>query len=253
MRKIIITSCSQRKKTNENLLPAIERYNGPSFYLLRKYIKQSPNDLDIYILSAKFGLLAYKTKIPFYEQKLTKEQSADLSVIALAQINQIFTKSKKQKEIFINLGSLYLEAFEPALSRISKHNLITYAKGSSGKRLAEMYDWLYGKNSSLHNEQINEVVEKEAVIQGVRFTVTEAEIHQIVQKEISQKGKKDLEKFQSWFVPVDDLKVSPKWLISQLTDLPVSKFHSDQARKVLQKRFFCRFERRTRRNAKKTK
>lgn len=235
MRKIVITSCSQRKKTNENLLPAIERYDGPHFYLLRKFLKQSADDLEIYILSAKFGLLAYKTKIPFYEQKLTKEQSADLSVIALAQINQIFKKSKKQKEIFVNLGSLYLEAFEPALSRISKTNSITYAKGSSGRRLAEMYDWIYGEKSSLRNEQVNEVIEKETVIQGVCFTATEAEIHQIVQKEIFQNGKKDSEKFQSWFVPVDGFKVSPKWLVSQLTDLPVSKFHSDQARKVLQK------------------
>ncbi len=234
MRKIIITSCSQRKKISENLLPAIERYDGPNFCLLRKYIKQSPNDLDIYILSAKFGLLFHKTEIPYYEQRLSKKQFSDLSSLAVTQVNQVFRKSKKQKEIFINLGSLYLETFECAINKISKHNSITYAKGSSGKRLAEMYNWLYGKNSSLHNEQIN-VIEKEAVIQRIRFTVTEAEIHQIVQKEISQKGKKDLEKFQSWFVPVDGFKVSPKWLVSQLTDLPVSKFHSDQARKVLQK------------------
>ncbi|MGI8469157.1 MAG: hypothetical protein ACR2N3_11970, partial [Pyrinomonadaceae bacterium] len=64
---------------------------------------------------------------------------------------------------------------------------------------------------------------------------TEKEIRAIVKDEISQNGMKNLQNYQSWFVLVDDFKISPKWLVSRLINLPVGKFHSDQARKVLQR------------------
>ena len=39
---------------------------------------------------------------------------------------------------------------------------------------------------------------------------------------------------QCWYVLVDGTRVSPKWLVSQLTGLPVASFHSSEARLVLQ-------------------
>lgn len=234
MQRILITSCSQRKKTDKNLLPAIDRYDGPSFRLLRKYLSQNTDKLEVYILSAKYGLLSYKNKIPFYEEKLIKQKSQELSQLSISQANQLFDKTEQKKEVFVNLGNLYLQVFEPILEKISQTNSVVFTSGSSGKRLAEMHDWLYGENSPLRNEQ-NETNLAEVYIQGIRLQTNEAQIRSIIQKEISQNGIKDLQNFQSWFVPIDEIKVSPKWLISRLTGLPVSKFHSGQARKVLQK------------------
>jgi hypothetical protein len=234
MQRIVITSCSQRKKSDKHLLPAIERYDGPNFRLLRKYLSQSTDKLDIYVLSAKFGLLAYTTEIPFYEQKLSNQQFHELTEISRLQANQFFTETEKPKEVFVNLGSSYLQVFEPTLEKLAQTNSLTFTSGSSGKRLAEMHDWLYGANSPLRNERA-ETKSEEVFIQGIRLQTSENEIRAIIQNEVAQNKTKDLQNFQSWFVPIDDIKVSPKWLISKLTGLPVGKFHSDQARKVLQR------------------
>ena len=173
-------------------------------------------------------------QIPFYDEKLDKHKSQELTQLSISQSSHFFTDSEKTKEVFVNLGNLYLQVFEPILEKLSQTNSVVFTSGSSGKRLAEMHDWLYGENSPLRNEQ-NETKLTEVYIQGIRLQTNEAQIRAIIQKEITQNGIKDLQNFQSWFVPIDEMKVSPKWLISRLTGLPVSKFHSDQARKVLQK------------------
>ncbi len=214
-------------------MPAIERYDGPAFRLLRRYLNRSDEDLEIYILSAKFGLITHQTSIPYYEQKLRSDRIEELKERISKQ--NFFSKTHERKPFFINLGKTYSQVFEPVFEGLVKNSNTTFASGSSGKRLAEMYDWLYGEKSSLRNEQPKIELEKEVFIQGVRLYTTEKEIRAIVMDEISQNGMKNLQNYQSWFVSVDDLKISPKWLISRLTNLPVGKFHSDQARKVLQK------------------
>ena len=235
MNRTLILSCSQSKRIDKADLPAIQRYDGPNFRLLRRYLKQTDDDLDIYILSARFGLITHQTSIPYYEQKLRYSRIEELRENISKQKQEVFFKSHERKPFFINLGKNYLQVFEPVFEGLVNNSNTTFACGSSGKRLAEMYDWLYGEKSSLRNEQPKIELGKEVFIRGVRLHTTEKEIYTIVQDEISQNGMKNLQNYQSWFVAVDDLKISPKWLISRLTNLPVSKFHSDQARKVLQK------------------
>ena len=38
MNKLLLISCSQRKREDEGLLPAIDRYDGPAYRCLRKMI-----------------------------------------------------------------------------------------------------------------------------------------------------------------------------------------------------------------------
>lgn len=234
MNRIVITSCSQRKKTDQELLPAIQRYDGPGFRLLRKYMNNSNERLDIYILSAKYGLLSQTTQIPFYDQKLNKSSQKEFIENVLYQAEQIFS-SINSNEFFVNLGSLYLRFFNPVIKKISQSNSLVLTAGASGKRLAEMHDWLYRNNSPLLNEQIPKSLEKEVFIKGIRLQTNEEEIRDIVRREIAANGSRDLQNYHSWFVPIDNLKISPKWLISKLSSLPVGNFHSDQARKLLQR------------------
>jgi hypothetical protein len=234
MKRIVITSCSKLKRTDPELLPAIERYDGPNFKVLRKYLKNSAGELDIYILSSKFGLVSYDTQIPFYDQKLCRNQSREFINTTFKQAEPLFS-SKNKVEVFVNLGSLYLELFQPAIHKISQTNSLVITEGSSGKRLSEMHNWLYGIDSPLRVENIQMLPEKEVVIKGIKLRTDENQIHEIVQQEISENGTKNMLNFYSWYVEVDDLKISPKWLIGQLTGLPVGKFHSDQARKILLK------------------
>lgn len=233
MNRTLIVSCSQSKKTDKADLPAIQRYNGPNFKLLRRYLNQNNENLRVYILSAKFGLIEHKTSIPYYDQKLRLGEAEDLRQSVIKQ--KVFSTNFDEKSFFINLGKDYLQVLAPIFEGAVKNPNITFASGSSGKRLAEMYDWLYGEKSLLRKEQSESVLEKEVFIQRIQLKTNEAEILAIVHHEISEHGIGNMQNYQSWFVPVSDLKISPKWLISRLTGLPVGKFHSDQARKALQK------------------
>ena len=62
-RKLLIIGCSKRKRQLQEA-PAIEVYDGPYYRMLRKAKLEA---VDISILSAKYGLIDYKTKISPYD------------------------------------------------------------------------------------------------------------------------------------------------------------------------------------------
>jgi hypothetical protein len=39
---MLILACSRRKRPDEGLLPAIERYDGPAFRVLRRFLREMP-------------------------------------------------------------------------------------------------------------------------------------------------------------------------------------------------------------------
>ena len=52
---LLIVTCSQRKRSDRELLSALERYDGPFFGILRKAQREGywPDNLDVLITSAK--------------------------------------------------------------------------------------------------------------------------------------------------------------------------------------------------------
>lgn len=235
MSRIVITSCSKCKIDKPNLVSAIDRYDGPSFRLLRKYLRQPADDIDIFILSAKFGLVSHQTQLPYYEQKLDKFHAEDLGILASSQALPLFADSSGATEIFVNLGKTYFEAFQPTLHQISVDISLTIASGTSGRRLSELHDWLYGEKSRLLADMQSSFPEQEVLFKGVIIRANEEDIRLLIRKGIANGEAELIQNFQSWFVSIDDLKVSPKWLVSKLTGIAVGKFHSDQARSVLRK------------------
>jgi cytoplasmic iron level regulating protein YaaA (DUF328/UPF0246 family) len=65
MPRLLILACSARKRLDRSALPAIERYDGVNFRILKKLQREHafPHDLDVLILSAKYGLLSPETPI----------------------------------------------------------------------------------------------------------------------------------------------------------------------------------------------
>lgn len=54
--RLLILSCSRRKRLDTDLLPAIERYDGPAFRVLRRFLRERPFEApDVLILSAEHG------------------------------------------------------------------------------------------------------------------------------------------------------------------------------------------------------
>lgn len=236
MSKLLVLSCSQSKRYECSRLPAIQRYDGPSFRLLRRYLKDSDEEIGIYILSAKYGLIPHTRRIPFYDQRMTKHRAQELERKIKGQAQQLFSselhRQKIGHQLFINLGKDYLQAFEPAYPLFASGSIVTTASGATGKRLANMYDWLYGSDSSLRQPASLELVTGRAMLRGVEIALTKDQVLTFARKALKHADKAAFS-YQSWYVRVDNIRVSPKWLVSSLTGLPVSTFHSDEARRVL--------------------
>lgn len=79
-RYLLIVGCSQRKRSDPGLLPAIERYDGVNFRVLRKAKREGywPANLDVLILSTKYGLIKPETPIEDYDLRMTRGQALKL-------------------------------------------------------------------------------------------------------------------------------------------------------------------------------
>src|SRR5690348_4465403 len=90
MQRLLILSCSQRKRPDLELLPAMDRYDGPSFRVLRRFLSQRPTErLTVYILSAEFGLIPATLPIPDYDRRMTPQRARELQPQALEVIAQV--------------------------------------------------------------------------------------------------------------------------------------------------------------------
>lgn len=145
---LLILACSQRKIKNQKLLPAIERYDGGSFRVLRKTKRQQKLDnVEILILSAKYGLIEASTPIKNYEQIINQCRAKELNPQVL-QILKKYAKKGNYKEIYLDLSKNYVLAIEGIKTLFPRSHLI-FAKGRIGERLRQLKLWLEEKSTEI--------------------------------------------------------------------------------------------------------
>ena len=109
--RLLILSCSQCKNPAPDVMPALERYDGPAFRVARKFFRHTPNqivDLDIYVLSAEFGLIPSSLAIPHYNRRLTPQRADELRE-QIQTATQHLTQAA-YTTCFIYAGKSYLNA-----------------------------------------------------------------------------------------------------------------------------------------------
>lgn len=143
-RYLLILGCSKCKRPDPGLLPAIERYNGVNFRVLRKAKREGywSNNLDVLILSAKYGLLEWDKPIENYDLRMTRERALELQSTVSAQLNACLSRVN-YREVFINLGQTYLVALAQARKMLGLKGKTHYATGGIGEKMAQMKSWLY--------------------------------------------------------------------------------------------------------------
>lgn len=142
--RLLIISCSARKTIDDGLIPASERYDGTFYRVIRKAIREGhAENLDIAILSAKFGLIEWNTEIPTYDQVITPERV--LRIERHVRSNMRLWLSRGYSEIFVNLGKCYAPLVQnmPQL----RHPKTTWATGRIGERASQMKAWLQSPES----------------------------------------------------------------------------------------------------------
>ena len=152
--RLLILSCSQRKHTSEGLLPAIERYNGPLFFVLRRFLRECPHEtkqLDVYILSAVYGLIAAGYPVPFYDQKMNMSRVLELQ----PQIKTTFSSILHNDYVSICfvLGKTYLQTFEGLLDLVPRFTESVVPYGPIGKKQTQLKQWLWQEHSHTFAER----------------------------------------------------------------------------------------------------
>lgn len=229
-RRLLILSCSKSKSPDRKLLPAIERYQGPTYKVLRKFLRERLNaSIDIYILSAKFGLIPSSRSIPYYDLEMTEKRAKKISASIVKNIIKV-AAVQNYDEAFILLGKTYLHAVK-GIEEVLHIPIHVSEMSSVGGYLSALRKWLYGNQSRFRFEL---GTTKNVTIKGKKIIFTCDEVLDIARAnlvhELSQARR-----FQGWYVKIDQEHISPKWLVSKLTNLPLKSFHTHQAIQVLSK------------------
>ena len=143
-KRLLILSCSERKCCARGLLPAIERYNGPTFQVLRHFQREQPEEaasVDVYILSAAYGLIPADRLIPFYDQKINQSRAAELQPEVLRTFAQIIQND--YTSLCLVVGRTYLTALEGWKDLIPANLNWTVAEGPMGAKQTQLKNWLW--------------------------------------------------------------------------------------------------------------
>jgi hypothetical protein len=232
-RRLLILACSQRKRPDAGDLPAIDRYDGPAFRVVRRYLRQCPTGtlgLDVYILSAAYGLIPSSHPTTYYDQKMAPRRAAELHDEMRNRLLNLLGAG--YTSLCLAMSEVYLLALNGWAGHVPQETQVVLTKGPQGAKLAQLKRWLWADTPDNAGSKQSEPQQREyARIRGVEIRLTAAHVLELARQALAE-GRGNPDNYQAWYVLVDGQRVAPKWLVSQLTGLPVSSFHAQEAWRV---------------------
>lgn len=230
-RSLVILGCSQRKKQTSRLIPAIERYDGPVFQVLRKHTRDNPETSpDVFVLSGRFGLIPGQFPIPRYNYRLKRNDHLLLSEQVQKQLKRTLDECQPER-LFVSVGLRYWSLIEEPLSCDLAMDRLTVASGSIGGRASQFAHWLRGHKAETGANSSDEAP-GEAVLLGTTVRICRADVLREARKALLA-DPSAARRFETWYVEVGSERIAPKWLVSNLFDKPVARFRTADARRVL--------------------
>lgn len=134
-RHLLIMACSAQKRRDAGGLEALARYDGPSYRILRKMLRERAglsDALEIRILSAEFGLICPWHLIPDYDRRMTRERAAELRPQVVEALAGLWPAA------YVHAGRRYRLALPPPPWPVS----IRVAHRGIGYQLSQLKAWL---------------------------------------------------------------------------------------------------------------
>lgn len=145
MANLLLISCSGTKKQTPGALPALERYDGTTYKVIKKAKREGywPEDTDIFIISAKYGLISEYTAIEDYDQKMTPARALELQSEVSRALDSLL-QEKNYQNIFINMGMTYTASLDHSseIQQARQNHKLQEAAGGIGERLQQTKAWL---------------------------------------------------------------------------------------------------------------
>jgi cytoplasmic iron level regulating protein YaaA (DUF328/UPF0246 family) len=147
LRRLVIVSASQRRVLDPNPIPAIERFDGVYFRILRKYLREGKmKDVSILVVSDRYGILEANDLVPFHPASdKTKEVTQDMWASNLAKLKETFKKTS-YSEIYVVCGQKF-QAFIKGFEDFTNVP-VTYCYGRGlGPKARSLKDWIFAHSN----------------------------------------------------------------------------------------------------------
>ncbi|MCK9580676.1 MAG: hypothetical protein M0Q92_09530 [Methanoregula sp.] len=140
-KRLLIIGCSDKKKATKGFARAIQIYDGPNYLSIRKLRNSCsfPQDVQLMIISAKYGLIFPDQLIENYDQRMTSSQAMKMK----SELNKklgIYIADKNFQECYLNLGKIYRDSVADTLDSLDFP--LNEAKGKIGEKRSQMLQWL---------------------------------------------------------------------------------------------------------------
>jgi len=139
-RLLVVLGCSAIKRFTTGELPAIVLYDGPSFRVVRAYLREYrwPTRLSLAILSAKYGMVGALSHISYYDQRMTQNRAEELAPMVSHALSHWLGS---YSEIRLLLGRDYLRCVD--LTRLrNASNRVQVVEGAIGVKLHVLHNLL---------------------------------------------------------------------------------------------------------------
>jgi len=140
-RRLLVLACSARKRTDAGLLPAIDRYDGPAFRVLRRFLAAGDDPPDVLVLSARYGLIASDREIPDYDLRLTPTAADSLCADVLRSLGEMLARTG-YAEVALCLGRDHFRAVAGYEDVVPGGTAVSVIAGGLGTRLRNLRAWL---------------------------------------------------------------------------------------------------------------
>jgi len=235
--RLLILSCSRRKRLDSDPLPAIERYDGPAFRVLCRFLQERSNEIErlhVFVLSAAYGLISSAHPIADYNEMMTRQRAAELHDEVLDTLANLL-RNNDYSSLCLAVSKAYLAALEGWPTLVPSDITVTVTDGPQGIKLSQLKRWLWRDVADSPGSKQREARPRGVVrLRGVELRLTPAQVLEKAQAALVE-DRTGADRFREWYVEVDDQRVASKWLVSVLTGLPVSAFTTGEARRVLER------------------
>lgn len=112
-RQLLVQSCSETKVDTKTAVPALERYDGYFYKIIKKAIDEGQFDsaIDICCLSAEHGLIDADEPIEPYDRRMDEERAAALRSDVVESLRAKISDGEYE-QVIVNTGAVYRRALE---------------------------------------------------------------------------------------------------------------------------------------------
>ena len=141
MKKLLILSCGRRKRPNKGIIRAIDRYDGGWHRVVRKRVFSDDriDDIDVVILSGRYGLISADYLIPYYEEQEPHRRLREKREEIHRSLRKLI-ETENYGEIYLLMGSEFKGVVDGA---IPKSVDVVFCNGGYGEKMSHFIEWLH--------------------------------------------------------------------------------------------------------------